>query len=152
LKCIEERTMSSVPFEGYLYNDDRMFVMALARGEVRKDPDGTVTTTVLHDEEAQDAVWCLATYRNVPGYPAFRIDRFESRDAAQAYLEKVEPTVPLVSRGGQPRDPPLPYAEFVAWKQANGFTEYPIDELYTRGNRSREEIFVQRRSDNTRES
>ena len=143
--------MSPVPFDGYLYNDDRMFVMAVLRGEVRKDLDGTVTTTILHDEAAEDAVWCLATYRNVPGYPAFRIDRFESRQAAQAYLEKVEPTVPLVSRGGQPREPPLPYVEFVAWKKANNLREYPVDELYTAGNRSRGEIFVQRPSDSTRE-
>jgi hypothetical protein len=142
--------MSPVRYKGDVYNDDRMFVMALLRGTVREDPDGTVTTTVHHDENVPDAEWCLATYRNVPGYPAFRIDRFESREAAQAYLEQVEPTVPLVSLRGQPRQPPLPFAEFVAWKRANGFREYPVEELYTPGNRARSEFFVQRReSDST---
>ena len=136
--------MSPSPFEGDLYNDDRMFVVALLRGTVREDLDGTVTTTVHHDEDVPGAKWCLVTYRNVLGYPAFRIDRFESFEDARAYMEQVEPTVPLVSLGGQPRQPPLAYAQFVAWKKANRFKEYPVDELYI-GNRSRSEIFVQRK-------
>jgi hypothetical protein len=134
--------MKPVPFEGELYNDDRMFILAIFRATLTTGVDGTVTTTVHHDQDVADAKWCLVTFRNSPRYPAFRVDHFESLDEARAYMEEVEPRVPLVSLGGLARQPPWSYNEFVAWKAANRLAEYPIDEMYTPGNRARVEIFV----------
>src|SRR3979411_2982362 len=92
--------MVGIPFDSQLYNDDRIFVLPISRCKATVDSDGIVTTTIYHDSPPADAKWGLVTYRNTERYPAVRGDDFRSLEEARAYLERVEPTVPLISLGG----------------------------------------------------
>jgi hypothetical protein len=116
--------MADLEFEGETYNDDRMFVLSVCRCTVDIAEDGTTLTTIYHESAPPDSRWCLVTYRNTPTYPAYRVDHFDSLAAAQGYLAQVEPTVPRISLGGDSPAEPLPYAEWVAWKAANGLKEF----------------------------
>ncbi len=91
--------MSEKAFNGEIYCDDRMFVLYLCKGTVDIDDD-LITTTIYHEEAPKDYKWCLVTYRNVDRYSIVRVDHFNSKDEAKAYMKKVEPTVPLISLGG----------------------------------------------------
>ena len=71
-------------------------------------------TVIYHEAAPAEHLWCLITYRNTPGYPAVRVDHFQTRDEARSYMERTEPTVPLISLGGSSPRRPLPYAEFAA--------------------------------------
>ena len=120
-------------FEDQLYNDDRMFVLHIARCRATVDDDGIATTTIYHGAPPPDCKWCLVTYRNTERYPAVRVDNFESLEEAQAYLQRVEPTVPLVSLGGSGPKTPLSYEEFVAWKKRNRMKDYDYKAMYLPG-------------------
>src|SRR5256885_1906329 len=116
--------MSSILFQGKLYNDDRMFVLYITKGRADAERDGVVEATIYHESPPLDCKWCLVTYLNTERYPAVDVDEFETLDEARAYLQRVEPTVPLISLGGAPPSTPLAYEEFVAWKRRNGMKEY----------------------------
>ncbi len=83
------------------YRDDRRFVMNL-------QPCG-------------GGKWQLITYRNTGGLPGVRSDEFENFLAAEAYVKKWEPTVPLLSRGSEPlkldhlATDESKHEEFVTW-------------------------------------
>ena len=64
----------------------------------------------------------MITYRNTGGLPGVRSDEFENFLAAEAYVKKWEPTVPLLSRGSEPLKKldhlvtdESKYEEFVTW-------------------------------------
>lgn len=57
-----------IPFKGASYFDDRLFILHLCRGRVESSADETVNTVLFHEEDADDLIWCLATYRNSEGY------------------------------------------------------------------------------------
>lgn len=134
--------MKGIEFNGQMYNDDRMFVLYLCKGTV--NADGTATT-IYHEEPPDNSKWCLVTYRNVPRYPAVRVDHFDTLEEAQAYIKKVEPTVPLISLGGKGPRVQLPYNEFVKWKTDNGFREYDFKAMYQPGGANLQEILYTNR-------
>lgn len=90
-------------------------------------------TSIYHERAPEKHKWCLVTYRNVVRYIAVRVDHFDSAEAAQAYIKKIEPQVPLISLGGKPPNSPLPYNQFVNWKERNNFEEYDYRKMYPPG-------------------
>jgi hypothetical protein len=132
-------------FEGETYNDDRMFVLYVAPCTVRLDDD-VEETVIYHEGPPSSHQWCLVTYRNVPRYRAVRVDHFGSREAAESYRRKVEPTVPLISLGGSAPRSPLSYDSFVEWKIKNGLAEYDYRKMYSEGGSRPQEIMWSKRS------
>lgn len=124
-------------FQGREYNDDRLYVLYLCKGSVKKQvqPDGTtmLCTTVYHENPPEDFIWCLVTYRNDPRYLATRVDRFHTQIDAVQYMQSVEPLMPLISLGGKSPQQPLSYKEYLSWKEANGFKEYDYKSMYKPG-------------------
>jgi hypothetical protein len=101
-----------------------MFVLHICKCTVETDADGIVATMIHHESVPMDSTWCLVTYRNTARYPAYRVDHFDSFEEACAGLERIEPTVPLISLGGRSPDVPLTYEEFAAWKTKEGLRDY----------------------------
>ena len=134
---------SGPTLHGDVYNDDRMFVMYLCRCTVHEPGDGTVVTSVYHQEIPQDAAWCVVTYRNTERYPAYRVDNFNTQKEAQSYVERVEPLVPLVSLGGRSPSVPLTFRQFEVWKRENGLREYDWRQMYVPGGERHRETFIQ---------
>ena len=135
--------MARIAFDGDLYNDDRMFLLHLCQCTSTRASDGSVSTAILHEGAHADSEWCVVTYRNTSRYPAVRVDRFKSRADAQLYLEEVEPTAPLVSLGGQSPRQPVPYQQYVAWKESQGWEEYDYRRMYQPGGDHRREILIE---------
>jgi hypothetical protein len=122
-----------IEFEGEEYFDDRLFVYLLCRGRIKDGPHESVETTVFYEPEAgaTDLAWCLVTYWNRPGYPAYGVDYFESKDDAADYLSLHEPLTPLISLDGRVPIPPLAYADYLEWKRKNNLAEVDYKELFT---------------------
>lgn len=81
-----------------LFNDDRKFVMEISRVTVNGEPK-----------------WAVITRRNVPGYPPYRTDDFETREDALEYYKKVVVETPLVSLNGQSPNPRKTLEEYKQW-------------------------------------
>lgn len=124
--------MDMIEFNGEYYHDDRMFILYLCQGTEKVYSDH-VATTIYHENPPPNALWCLVTYRNVVRYVAFRVDTFESKQSAEDYMQKVEPTVPLIRLGGYSPNPPLNYDDFVKWKEDNDLKEYDYKLMFTHG-------------------
>ena len=77
--------MSKRHFQRETYNDDRMYVLRIARCTVKPAADDTAGTTVYYENVPDDALWCLVTYRNTARYPATRVDHFDSAAEARSY-------------------------------------------------------------------
>ena len=129
-------------FQGEAYNDDRIYVLHIARCSVAPGPDDTTVTTIYHGNIPDDALWCLVTYRNTARYPATRVDHFDSQAEARSYLERVEPTVPRVSLGGRSPDDPLAFDAWNDWKVANGLKEYDYQTMYSPGGSNPSETLI----------
>lgn len=95
-----------------LFHDDRQFVMEVSR---------TKSGAAMAIDQ-----WSVITRRNVPGYPPFRIDSFDTREEAQRFYESVVTKTPLVSLGGKPMDPEPTLDEFRAWLRSNGLKDRDI--------------------------
>lgn len=134
--------MAMHEFRGEAYNDDRMYVLHIARCTISAGPDDTTVTTIHHERVPDDALWCLVTYRNTPRYPATRVDRFDSPEEARSYLERVEPTVPRISLGGRPPSEPLTFDAWKDWKAANGLKEYDYRTMYSPGGEAPQETLI----------
>ena len=134
--------MPGIPFRGETYNDDRMFVLYLCKCAIEDGDDNTVTTTICHESAPEDHKWCIVTYRNTARYPAIRVDHFDSFEPARAYLEKIEPTVPLISLGGESPRVPLSYDEYAQWKAANQLREYDYASMYSAGGHDHREVVI----------
>jgi hypothetical protein len=79
-------------------------------------------------------------------YSAARVDHFETFTAAEDYTKRIEPTVPLISLGGQSPRRSLPYDEFLKWKSENNFKEYDYRKMYLPGGAgNRKEVMYSRR-------
>jgi len=133
--------VNKIQLNGQLYNDDRMFVMAVSKCTVRTDSE-FVETQVHHEEAPPNHIWCVVTYRNVERYPAYRTDHFDTEQEAISYLQVVEPGVPLVSLGGTAPRITLPYTKFVEWKKMNNFQEYDYKKMYSPGGENAREIMM----------
>jgi len=132
--------MTSLHFQGETYNDDRIYVLHIARCTVSAGPDDTTVTTVYHENAPEGALWCLVTYRNTPRYPPTRVDHFASVEDARSYLERVEPTVRRISLGGRSPQEPLAFDAWTAWKLANGLKDYDYQSLYLPGGKNPKEF------------
>ena len=134
--------MSGIEFEGKIYNDDRMFVLYLCKCSVRIEGN-LVTTTIYHEKAPSEHDWALVTYKNVARYEACRIDRFKTVDAAKAYMETVEPLVPLISLGGRPSEEPLTCPEFQEWKKRNNLKDYDYKIIFSTFITDPKEVFYE---------
>lgn len=134
--------MPGIPFGGESYNDDRMFVLYLCKCTIVDEDATTVSTTICHESAPDDHKWCVVTYRNTVRYPAVRVDHFDSSEKARAYLEEIEPTVPLVSLGGNSPRIPLSYDKYLEWKAANQLREYDYASMYSAGGYNHREIVI----------
>jgi hypothetical protein len=136
--------MGTHHFQGETYNDDRMYLLHIARCTVAPGPDDTTVTTIYHESAPASATWCVVTYRNTPRYPATRVDHFDSMERAQTYFERVEPTVPRISLGGQQPKEPVAFDAWNAWKAANGLRQYDHRAVFTPGGENPRETLISR--------
>ena|ERR1700688_1251914 len=132
-----------ITFNGVLYFDDRLFILHLCRGRIENNADGTVNTTIFHEGEDDDLIWCLATYRNHAGYPLVSLNHFETKNDALKYISVVEPTVPLIKLNGQSPNPPLSYDNHLKWKRSEGLLDYDYRKVYSPGGDNHRELVVQ---------
>jgi len=88
------------------YVDDRVFVLDLRLAT-----------------KGDHKVWTLITRRNVGGVRIRRVDNFERKEDAVAYLKLVEPETPRISLNGQPPQPALTYEEYLAWCKSEGIAD-----------------------------
>jgi hypothetical protein len=100
-----EKQMRPLIFD-MLFNDDRKFVMEISRVTVNGEPK-----------------WAVITRRNVPDYPAFRSDSFETREEALEYYKNVVVETPLVSLNGQSPNPRKTIEEYKQWLIDKGLTD-----------------------------
>ena len=121
--------MSKCEFDGEIYNDDRMFVMAICKSTVSEDSD-CLTTTIHYKKIPINYKWCVVTFRNIPRYRAHRADSFETETEAREFLAQVEPLTPLVSLEGKRPSYPLVYDEYTKWKETNEFQEYDYKKMF----------------------
>jgi hypothetical protein len=132
-----------IEFNGSSYFDDRLFILHLCRGRVESGTDDTVNTVLFHEGDADDLIWCLATYRNSGGYPLVSLNHFDTKNDALKYISLIEPTVPLISFNGQPRNPPLAYEDYLKWKSRERLSDYDYSKAYLPGGENHRELVVQ---------
>ena len=89
-----------------LFNDDRKFVMEISRVTVNGEPK-----------------WAVITRRNVPDYPAFRSDNFETKEEALEYYKSVVVETPLTSLNGQSPNPRKSIEEYKQWLIEKGLQD-----------------------------
>lgn len=135
--------MSTV-WRGESYNDDRIFVIHVARCTVRRVENGVMETTIYHEDAPADHIWGLITFRNTVRYPIVRVDHFDRESEAMEYRREVEPTVPLISQDGQPMQDTLSYGDWCAWKAEQGWSEYDYRRMFRPGGERPREIVMQR--------
>ena len=122
---------NSLEYEGHLYNDDRMFVLYIARCTEKEVEPGYLEHVIHHTNPPTNYMWGVVTYRNTARYPCIGVRAFNDKEDAQKYLRKVEPSTPLVSLNG--RESEMTYDEFVDWKNQQAFKEYDYKKMYSAG-------------------
>lgn len=137
--------MAQNPFNGEIFNDDRLFVLHIAKCTVEEADDETVETVIHHESAPVGHIWCVVTYRNTPNYPITRVDHFGLFEEARTFLERTEPTVPLISLDGNSPSEPLSYPQFAEWKIQSGFKEYDYRSMYSLGGENPKEMVLSRR-------
>lgn len=131
-----------IKFQEQEYFDDRMFVLYLCKGKVEIKSDGFVTTTIYHEQEITDFIWCVVTYKNCLRYPLYRADSFYKKEDAIEYIKMIEPETPLISLVGKSPAQSVSYYEYLKWKNENGLKDYNWKELYTSdGSNASERIY-----------
>jgi hypothetical protein len=90
-------------WQGQLYRDDRLFILDLQPAQKNKQH-----------------VWAVTTRRNVDGFPPVRVDDFPTREAAIAFIQKIEPETPRISLGGNSPQHPLAYADYLVALRKDG--------------------------------
>ena len=136
--------MNDLFFNGEQYNDDRMYVLTLAKCTMKEDAE-SIETIIYHEDIPDNYIWCVVTYRNVKRYSATRVDPFNSKNEAESYLEHVEPQTPLISLGGRTPSNLLPYGKYVEWKNNNNFKEYDYKKMFKSGGSKPREFLVQQK-------
>lgn len=76
---------------------------------------------------------------------ATRADHFDTEIEALNYMMTIEPTVPLISLGGRSPLTPLPYDQFVKWKEENKFKEYDYKKMFEPGGTNPREVIYKKR-------
>ena len=134
--------MDNFLFDGERYNDDRLFVLYIARCTVKED-EQTIETTIYHEDIPDNSIWCVVTCRNVERYRIFRVDHFDTKIDAESYMKSVEPQTPLFSLNANSPRNPLPYEEFVVWKKKNNLEEYDYKKMFDMKGAKPREIAIQ---------
>lgn len=130
-------------FNGKIYNDDRMFVLHVAKCTITDADDiADEIITIYHVEVPKDYKWCVITYRNIINYMPYRTDYFDTKKEANEFLERTEPSTPLISLKGRSYSPPPTYDEFVDWKLKNNFQEFNYKKVYKEGGTNPREIIL----------
>ena len=134
-----------ISFEEQNYFDDRLFVLYLcaSKVDIEKGNDGTVWTTIYHENPPKNHIWSVVTYKNCHRYPLYRIDSFHKKEDAEAYMKEIEPTTPLVSLEGKSPDMSLSYEAYIAWKKENNLKDYDWQSLYLSGGSNAQESIRQ---------
>ncbi len=122
--------MNKYYFNGRQYNDDRIFVVFISKC-TRSEDDEFITTKIHHEANLPNAKWCVATFRNVERYSAYRVDHFDSELAAKQYLEVIEPETPLISLNGKSPEIPLSFNEYSEWKKNNHLKDYDYKTMFS---------------------
>lgn len=135
--------IKTIKYNGEEYFNDRLFVLYLCKGEVAPESDGLIAITIYHEQAPVDFIWCVVTYKNSNRYPLNRIDSFNKKDDAIAYLKLIEPETPLISLEGKSPQNPLAYDDYVLWKKKNGLKDYEWKSLYTPGGSNARETIYQ---------
>ena len=128
-------------FNGQTYNDDRLFVLHVAKCTV-VDDNADEIITVYHKNIPLSFKWCVITYRNVARYMPFRVDYFDTENEANIFSKATEPLTPMISLGGNSYNPPETYEKFYQWKKRNNLQEYNYKKVFLEGDDPRE-IIVQ---------
>lgn len=137
-----------IKFQEREYFDDRLFILYLCKGKVEIQTDDIVATTIFHEQEPADFVWCLVTFRNCSRYPALRVDSFYKKENAIAYLRSIEPETPLISLHGKSPISPRSYEDYLSWKKENNFKEYDFHKVFMaspKGANARETFMEEKR-------
>ena len=123
--------MKTFEFEGEFYNDDRLFVLHIAKCSIKEDSE-SITTRVYHEEAPENHLWCVIMYRNVPRYRPLKVFHFDNETEAQIFLRDTEPVVPLISLQGEspPENQVLSYKEYLDWKEANNLKDYDYRKMF----------------------
>ena len=58
-------------------------------------------------------------------------------------IKIIEPTIPLQSLGGESRNPPLQYKDYLAWKNHNNLVDFHPDRAYGPNGENRREKIIQ---------
>jgi len=71
--------------------------------------------------------WAVITRRNVPDFPPFRVDHFDTREQAFSYYYGVVPSTPLISLGEKSPNPPINLEEYKCWLKLSKLTDINLD-------------------------
>jgi hypothetical protein len=88
-----------------LFHDDRMFVLEIS----------PVTTRTVTEPSQERQEWGAITRRNVPGYPPFRSDTFNTEEEALFFYKRTVVSTPRVSLGNQSPNPPPTLQQYTDW-------------------------------------
>ena len=125
----EERTMPPLEPDGVTYNDDRMFILYICKCTIEENAD-SIRTIIHYQETPLNCIWSVATFRNNPRYTLCKIDHFNNKEEAEAFVAHVEPQTPLVSLGGQSPTSPLSFSEYSDWKSEMNLKEYDYKSMF----------------------
>jgi hypothetical protein len=139
---VDQDPIPLIEFEGFEYNDDRMFILSLQRCSA-VDADEMTIITVQYNKLDVTTHWCVITYRNIPSFPSTRVNLFDEKEEAQAFLDDIERSAPRVSLDGEPPVPLMEPDEFKKWKTDNSLKEYDYKKVFNRlgGGDNPQEIF-----------
>ena len=96
----------------HLFHDDRVFVLEITPVE-SSSTEAVVLAPNLSSKRARQ--WAVVTRRNVPGYPAHRVDRFNTESEAVDFYKCTVSSTPRRSTGERPPDPVPTLEEYEAW-------------------------------------
>jgi len=133
--------MKGLYFNGEQYNDDRMFVLFVAKCTTSEN-DELISTTIHYESAPSNHKWCVATFKNVKRYMAYRVDVFDTEKEAVEYLEKVEPQTPLISLGGDSPINSMSFEEYIIWKKDKKYKDYNYKEMFLPGSKKPEETIT----------
>ena len=134
--------MNELLFDGEQYNDDRLFVLIVAKCTIRES-DEYIRKTIYHGVAPQNHKWCVVTFRNVERYRGVIVDDFSTKREAETYLADVEPQTPLISLGGNSPSHPMSIQSYSKWKKENNFKEYDYREMFPDGVNNPSETLTQ---------
>jgi hypothetical protein len=71
-------------------------------------------------QKNKQPVWAVTTRCNVDGFPPFRVDEFPTKEAAMAFIQKIEPETPRISLRGNSFKRLLAYSDYLIALRKDG--------------------------------